>query len=238
MIINEVTKKDEQAGYYNILEKLQSYEDKWNKYSYNPYIDNELFYEETLTSSERTSRSFKGAQLMFKLNFRDNFIFGLIATNEHGSDKAKINEFYITSKSSSFNKFIIYAGYYLGALFSAMLFPSFFWSFFLINNRKDKKSILLKEKNMINEIKEHPNYGNDFTKKIESLDKLLKNKTLDKEDFTTRRKKLIKNYYKPIEDEKRAVKREQIEKELKEALELGTITQRVYNARMGIRTRR
>jgi hypothetical protein len=178
---------------------------------------------------------------MFSLNFGDNFFFGIFSSeenNQHSYDKAEILDFYLPRNPSFIQKGLFYVGYYLGAFFGAMLIPLLFWILWVYNYRIDKKTQKEKEARIIEEIISHPTYGVEFVKKMNSLDNLYKINTLDKDKYKERRKNLIRNYYKPIEDEIKSKKRAIYHEELKEALKLGTLTEREYNARMGIRTRR
>jgi hypothetical protein len=110
------TKNFNASTYDKNFEKLQTYS-KFNKYGYNPYIDNAKFYNDNLTSGEQWARSFKGAGKLLSIGFTDNALFGAWASDNSDKEYAKIADTYSSTKGGveGFTQnLVLNAGYTVG----------------------------------------------------------------------------------------------------------------------------
>jgi hypothetical protein len=101
------------------LEKLQSYGSKFEKYGYNPDINNEDFYNKNLTNSEQWVRSLIGAGKLFNVGITDNALFGTFAKKDSHKDYAKAVDFYTSSKGGTtgfLQNLVLNGGYTVGIM--------------------------------------------------------------------------------------------------------------------------
>ena len=101
------------------LEKLQSYGSKFEKYGYNPDIDNEDFYNKNLTNSEQWVRSLIGAGKLFNVGITDNALFGAFAKKDSHKDYAKAVDFYTSAKGGTtgfLQNLVLNGGYTVGIM--------------------------------------------------------------------------------------------------------------------------
>ena len=105
------------SQYDHNLEKLQSYGSKFQKYGFDPRIDNASWYNDQLTSSEQWARSFKGAGELLTTGFTDNMLFGAWASTNSSKDYAKTVDMYSSSKGGAegfMQNLVLNAGYTVG----------------------------------------------------------------------------------------------------------------------------
>lgn len=101
------------------LEKLQSYGGKFQKYGYNPHIDNEAFYDDMTTTSEQWVRSLKGAGKLTNIGITDNLLFGAFADKDSHKDYAQVADWYTSSKGGAtgfMQNLVMNAGYTVGIM--------------------------------------------------------------------------------------------------------------------------
>lgn len=123
--------------------------------------------------------------------------------------------------------------YLIGGILGAAIIPAIFFIFFKGSRQKLQNLIEEEIKLKIDQIRQHPLYSSEFESKFNSLNELEKSKILTKDQYEKKRDILIQDYYKHIIQEQRIAKREELELKLKTALDLGTITQREFDNKMG-----
>ena len=107
------------SQYDHNLEKLQSYGSKFQKYGFDPRIDNASFYNDQLTSSEQWARSFKGAGELMSVGFTDNMLFEAWASGNSSKDYAKTVDMYSSTKGGSegfMQNLVLNSGYTVGII--------------------------------------------------------------------------------------------------------------------------
>jgi hypothetical protein len=128
--------------------------------------------------------------------------------------------------------------YLIGGLLGTAIIPVVFFILFKGSNQK-LKNLLEEEINQkIEEIKRHPLFSSEFDLKLNSLNELEKSKILSNDQYLNKRNALIQDFYKEIVQEQRIAKRKELEIKLKTALDLGTISQREFDNRMGYSRRK
>ena len=80
------------------LEKLQSYGSKYAKYGYNPFVNNEEFYDKNTSNLEQYGRSIKGAMKLATIGFTDNALFGAFSGKDSFKDFGKTVDMYSSSR--------------------------------------------------------------------------------------------------------------------------------------------
>jgi len=101
------------------LEKLQSYGSRYQKYGYNPYVNNEKLYDDLTTNSEQWARSLYGASKLVKIGFTDNALFGAFSGKDSHKEYAKAVDFYTSSKGGAtgfMQNLVLNGGYTVGIM--------------------------------------------------------------------------------------------------------------------------